>query len=189
MMGWLLRTLVLFAAMAFASPLIAEDAAPAAVPPAAAAAAPDPARVAAARDLLEVTGVTKQMDGMVEAMSRGFAKGAKADTSAAGKKLSAEFNASMKKLLEYKDQMISDFADLYAETFTAEEMKAVADFYRSGAGAKFISMTPDLMRKGAEIGMKYSQKIAEEVKSVNSPAGEPPPAGEPAAEPPQPEQK
>ena len=73
----------------------------------------------------------------------------------------------MKKLLEYKDQMISDFAELYAQTFTAEEMKAVADFYRSGAGAKFISMTPELMQKGAAIGMKYSEKIAKEMQSAS----------------------
>jgi hypothetical protein len=132
--------------------------------------APDPARVAAARDLLEVTGVTKQMDGMVEAMSRGFAKGANADTSEAGKKLSAQFDSSMKKLLEYKDQMIADFANLYAQTFTAEEMKAVADFYRSGPGAKFITMTPELMKKGAEIGMKYSSKIADELKAGQTPS-------------------
>src|SRR5690606_5546325 len=123
----------------------------------------DPARVAAARDLMEVTGVTKQMDGMVDAMSRGFAKSASADASAAGKKRSSQFDASMKKLLEYKDQMISVFADLYAQTFTAAEMKAVADFYRSGAGAKFIAMTPELMQKGAAIGMKYSEKIAREM--------------------------
>lgn len=135
--------------------------------------APDPVRVAAARDLLEVTGVTKQMDGMVEAMSRGFAQGTNADNSEAGKQLSVQFDASMKKLLSYKDQMITDFANLYAETFTAEEMKAVADFYRSGAGAKFISKTPELMKKGAEIGMKYSAKIADELK-----VGQTPPAGQ-----------
>lgn len=134
---------------------------------------PDPARVAAARDLLEVTGVTKQMDGMVDAMSRGFAKGANADNSEAGKRMSDQFDSSMKKLLEYKDQMITDFANLYAETFTAEEMKAVADFYRSGAGAKFIAKTPELMKKGAEIGMKYSAKIADEMKAGETP---PPPA-------------
>lgn len=126
----------------------------------------DPARIAAARDLMEVTGVTKQMDGMVEAMSRGFAKGANADTSDVGKKLSAQFDSGMKKLLEYKDQMISDFAVLYAQTFTAEEMKTVADFYRSGAGAKFIAKTPELMQKGAAIGMKYSEKIADEMKAA-----------------------
>src|SRR6201986_2350417 len=73
---------------------------------------PDPARVAASRELLEVTGVTKQMDGMVEAMSRGFAKGANADSSEAGKKLSDQFDTSMTKLLAYKGAMISDFAEL-----------------------------------------------------------------------------
>jgi hypothetical protein len=161
MMRWVARTLALCFAISFAIPLNAEEA----VPP------PDTARVAAARDLLEVTGVTKQMDGMVDAMSQGFARGANADTSETGKKLSDQFDASMKKLLEYKDQMISDFAELYAQTFTAEEMKTVADFYRSGAGAKFISKTPELMKKGAAIGMKYSEKIADEMK-----AAEPPPA-------------
>jgi hypothetical protein len=152
-----IRILGLCVALCFASPLSAEDAAPPV----------DPARIAAARDLLEVTGVTKQMDGMVEAMSRGFAKGANAETSEVGKKLSDQFDASMKKLLEYKDQMISDFATLYAQAFTAEEMKTVADFYRSGAGAKFISVTPELMQKGAAIGMKYSVKIAKEMQSAS----------------------
>ena len=162
-MNQLLRVIVL-CLVCFGGAALAEDAPQT---------APDPARVAAARDLLEVTGVTKQMDGMVEAMSRGFARGANADGSEAGKQLSDQFDASMKKLLAYKDQMITDFANLYAETFTADEMKAVADFYRSGAGAKFIAKTPDLMKKGAEIGMKYSAKIADELK-----AGQTPPAGQ-----------
>ncbi len=153
-MGHALR-LIALCLICFSGVALADD-----VPP-----PPDPARVAAARDLLEVTGVTKQWDGMVDAMSRGFAKGANADNSEVGKKLSEQFDTSMKKLLEYKDQMITDFANLYAETFTAEEMKTVADFYRSGAGAKFISKTPELMHKGAEIGMKYSAKIADEVRA------------------------
>jgi hypothetical protein len=130
---------------------------------------PDPARVAAARDLLEVTGVKKQMDGMIQAVTRGFAKGAGDDTSEAGKKRSEQFDEGMNKLLEYQEQLITDFANLYAETFTAEEMKAVADFYRSGPGAKFIEKTPELMKKGAEIGMKYSGKIADEMKAGETP--------------------
>ena len=163
-MGRVLGIIALFF-VCFSSAVLAED-----TP---ATATPDPVRVAAARDLLEVTGVTKQMDGMVEAMSRGFAKGANADSSEAGKKLSAQFDSSMQKLLAYKDQMITDFANLYAETFTAEEMKAVADFYRSGPGAKFIAKTPELMKKGAEIGMKYSAKIADELKAGQTPPAEP----------------
>lgn len=129
----------------------------------------DPARVAAARDLLEVTGVTKQMDGMIDAMVQGFNKGAKAETSEAGKKLSGEFETMMKKFLSYKEEMLTDFAVLYAETFTAEEMKTVADLYRSGTGAKFIEMTPALMQKGAQIGMKYSERMINEMKSGAQP--------------------
>ena len=145
-------------AMMFAGLAVAEDTAPS-------AAASDPARIAAARDLLDVTGVTKQLDGMMDAMKKGFAKGANAEASDAGKKMSAEFDAGLAKFMSYKEDMIKDFAALYAETFTAEEMKTIADFYRSGTGAKFISLTPELMQKGSVIGMKYSQKVIESMKA------------------------
>ncbi len=118
---------------------------------------------------MAVTGVTKQMDGMIDAMVQGFQKGAKADTNAAGKALSGEFETMMKKFLSYKDEMLTDFAQLYAENFTAEEMKTVADFYRSGTGAKFIQMTPALMQKGAQIGMKYSERMMNDMKSNKAP--------------------
>ncbi|CAA2140348.1 DUF2059 domain-containing protein [Hyphomicrobium sp. ghe19] len=129
----------------------------------------DPARVAAARELLEVTGVKKQMAGMIDAMARGFAQGANAGGSEEGKKRSEDFDEGMKKLLDYQEQLITDCANLYAETFTAEELKAVTDFYRSGPGAKFIQKTPELMKKGAEIGLKYSAKIADEMKAGATP--------------------
>ena len=149
-----------FLAVSFAFPVLAEDVKPAS----------DPARLAAARDLMDVTSVTKQMDGMIEAMTQGFAKGAKADSSEAGKKVSEEFQAAMKKLLSYKEDMLRDFAGLYAETFTADEMKQVADFYRSGTGAKFVQMAPSLMQKGAQIGIKYSERMVKEMSSTPPPA-------------------
>ncbi|MBS0268981.1 MAG: DUF2059 domain-containing protein [Proteobacteria bacterium] len=161
-MGYALRMIAL-SMLCFSGMALAEEAPPS---------QPDPARVAAARDLLQVTGVTKQMEGMVQAMTRGFAQGANANSSEAGKKLSEQFDQSMKKLLGYQEQMITDFANLYAETFTAEEMKTVADFYRSGPGAKFVSETPELMKKGAEIGMKYSSKIADEMKAQEASPGQ-----------------
>lgn len=137
------------------APALAEDAKPPV----------DPARIAAARDLMEVTGVTKQLEGMMDAMKQGFAKSAKSENSEAGKKMSEGFDAAMTKFMGYRGEMLQDFAALYAETFTAEEMKSVADFYRSGTGAKFIAMTPELMQKGSVIGMKYSQKVIEDMKA------------------------
>ena len=157
---WLLAGLFVF----FASlvPALTEEAKPAA----------DPAALAAARDLMEVTGVAKQMEGMISAMSQGFANGAGADISEKGKQAAAEFDAAMKKFMGYKDEMLTDFAQLYAETFTAAEMKEIADFYRGGTGAKFIQSMPVLMQKGAQIGIKYSERMVTEMGGPGAaPAG------------------
>lgn len=135
------------------APLRAEEAKPPA----------DAERIAAAREMMEVTGVTKSLDGIIAAMSQGFAKGASADSSEAGKQASQEFDAAMKKFLTYKEDMLNDFAALYADTFSAAEMKEVTAFYKSGTGAKFIQSMPALMEKGSQIGIKYSQKMMQEM--------------------------
>lgn len=153
-MNGFVRAIVLSAGLLLVGAASAEDVKPPA----------DPARIAAARDLMEVTGVTKQLDGVMDAMKQGVAQGAKSENSAAGEKVSAGFDAMMEKFRAHKAGMMTDFAALYAETFTAEEMKTVADFYRSGTGAKFIALTPALMQKGAAIGMKYSEKIIKDIK-------------------------
>jgi len=125
----------------------------------------DPARIAAAKKLMEVTGVTRQMDGMVTAMGEGFRKGANdARKGTDADKLSDAFDRQMKRLMSYRDAMIDDFAVIYAQRFTAEELEAVTDFYQSPTGQKFIEAMPGLMQAGAQIGMKYSQKVLEGAK-------------------------
>jgi hypothetical protein len=95
---------------------------------------------------------------MIAAMGQGFRKGAAdaagaATAEAAGK----EFDSHMARLMTYREAMLNDFAALYAEKFTADELKSVADFYRSPTGSKFIQAMPELIQAGAQIGMKYSQ--------------------------------
>lgn len=119
----------------------------------------DPARVAAAKELMEATGVTKQMDGMVAVMGEGFRRGAKdAGGGALANKVGDEFDDHMKRLLSYREAMLEEFAIVYAERFTAEELKSVTEFYKSPIGQKFIAASPELMQAGAAIGIKYSQK-------------------------------
>lgn len=133
-------------------------------------AALDPARLAAARDLLEATGVAKQMDGMMSAMSQGFERGATQGSNAsAGKAASKEFNVFLEKFSGYRQPMLDDFAALYAERFTAEELKSIADFYRSGPGARFIAAMPELMQAGSKIGMTYAEKVIADIKKDGKP--------------------
>jgi hypothetical protein len=70
----------------------------------------------------------------------------------------------MKRLMSYRQAMLDDFAALYAEKFTLEELRQVTDFYKSPAGAKFVQAVPELIQAGAQIGIKYSRKSMETPK-------------------------
>jgi uncharacterized protein len=126
----------------------------------------DPARVAAAKELMDVTGVSKQMDGMIAAMAQGFRKGAEDNGSpAAADAATKQFEGFMAKLMSYREPMLEEFAKLYAERFTLEELNAVTTFYRSPTGQKFIQEIPNLMQTGSQIGIKYSQKALQDMKA------------------------
>jgi len=56
------------------------------------------------------------------------------------------------------DSMIAQIADIYAETFTAEEIQMLIEFYETPIGQKLIKETPELAQKGALIGMEAAQK-------------------------------
>lgn len=46
----------------------------------------------------------------------------------------------------------SDYVVLYTETFTEEELKQIARFFRSGAGAKYIASVPGIQQRTLNIG-------------------------------------
>jgi hypothetical protein len=148
---WIAPTLALVVALLL-SPVAAH---------AQAAGSADPERMAAARDLMDATGVNRQLDDMMNIMVQGFSRGA--GQSQNGQMATNAFEQMMTKFLAYKQPMLDDFAALYADRFTAAEMRDITTFYRSGAGARFITLMPELMRSGGEIGMKYAQKVQADV--------------------------
>jgi len=132
--------------------------------------APDPARVAAAQDLMDATGVSKQMDGMMTSMISSFQQGAAGDgNTQQGHAVSMAVEAFAGRFATYKEEILRDFAVLYASRFTAEEMKAVADFYRGETGSKFVQSMPEMMQQGSQIGIKYAQKMMDDLKSGATP--------------------
>lgn len=124
--------------------------------------APDPAALAAARELMEVTGTSKQLDSMIDMMSKNFAKGVENDKSKEAGQVKSAVAAIADKFKAYREEMLNDFAQLYADMFTAAELKEITNFYRSGVGAKYVSNLPNLMQKGSQIGIKYSQRVLQD---------------------------
>jgi uncharacterized protein len=137
----------------------AEDASP----PPAAAVAPDPAAVAAAAELMEAVGASKNFDKMLGMLKQHVVASAGSDTAKA-EQATKTFDKLLDKFSGYKKQMMDETAALYATRFTVAEMKTVADFYRSGTGAKFISEMPELMEQAGGIGQKYAVQMMKELR-------------------------
>ena len=60
----------------------------------------------------------------------------------------------------------AEMVKLYMETFSEKELREIAAFYKTPVGRKAVTVMPDLMRKGAEIGMMRAQEHADELEEM-----------------------
>ena len=149
-------------AAAPSAPDKAANPAPATAP---AAAAPiDPAATSAALELMDVIGASKNFDNMLAMLKTHVTTNA--GDSAAAKASTDAFDKLVDKFGTYKKQMKDETAALYATKFTAAELKAVTEFYKSGAGTKFIAQMPDLMEEAGGIGQKFAVQMMKDLKEA-----------------------
>ena len=154
------------AALVFAAPVVNAQA-PAAV---------DPKAVAAVKDLLEainysdmVKRVNAEMSAKLPGLIRAAAqKAIDADSGISAeqrKEALAELDRRMPKIVAMLDQVMTDpqvrdeimdaMPALYARHFTVEEIQEMSRFYRTSAGAKTLTMMPQMMAES----MQLSQQI------------------------------
>ncbi|HEY1249887.1 MAG TPA: DUF2059 domain-containing protein [Thermoanaerobaculia bacterium] len=63
------------------------------------------------------------------------------------------------------DAMLPELTQLYSDTYTEGEMKALALFYSSPLGQKTIAKTPELLTRTAALGAKVSQPHTAELNA------------------------
>ena len=159
-------------ATALVLPTMAQDAAapagetaPALTPAPATTTPPaDPAATSAALELMDVIGASKNFDNMLAMLKTHVTTNA--GDSAAAKASTDAFDKLVDKFGTYKKQMKDETAALYATKFTAAELKAVTEFYKSGAGTKFIAQMPDLMEEAGGIGQKFAVQMMKDLKEA-----------------------
>jgi hypothetical protein len=155
---------VLFAAIALASPILHAQ-----------TASPDPATIAAVNELLTAMKYREVMTAsfikleqeMPATMSAGVAAALEKNTrltpeqktkamEKAAKEIpavAATFGATFRdpKLM---DELLAEIVPLYARYFSAEELKQMAAFYRTPAGAKMLFLTPRISHEALQISQK-----------------------------------
>lgn len=151
------RIAALLAALAFATPALAQSK-PAPAPAATDSVVTDTARLAAARDLLAVLHVQQQMDvvqkGMLDAM-----------TATAHPAIRQVIDDWIKKYGTFA-AMQNDFVQLYARTFTRDEMRQLLAFLNTPAGRHFVDASPTLSQEGMMIGQRNAAAHRAELEAA-----------------------
>lgn len=64
------------------------------------------------------------------------------------------------------ESLKEEYIQLYAETFTEEELEGIIEFSKSPLGKKMAEKSPVLMQKSMEIGRQHAQQVMPEVQKA-----------------------
>ena len=64
------------------------------------------------------------------------------------------------------DNLKAQYADLYADAFSEDELREMAEFYRTPVGQKMALSAPALMRQGAELGERAVREHMPELQEM-----------------------
>lgn len=56
-------------------------------------------------------------------------------------------------------QLYSKMAVVYMDSFTESELDEILEFYNTSIGKKMVATTPELVKKGMEIGQQWGMEI------------------------------
>jgi uncharacterized protein len=135
-----------------------------ALPAPARAQAPNAARLAAAKEMMQVAGVAKQFDEVMPVLARQLSQSFVAVAPDKADEIREVFNQLAVKFVDRKGELIDQIAAVYAEELTLEELTAIAAFYRSPVGVKFIEVQPRVMRQAMALGQRWGAQLGREIE-------------------------
>jgi hypothetical protein len=130
-------------------------------------------------ELLTITRVQKMSENAIEQMKNMMAGVAKQtnvspEATEKGKAMQDKMFALIESEMSW-DKMRAEYAKVYAEVFTPEEVKGLIAFYKSPSGQAFLDKQPILMQKTMEMAQKrmmdLTPKIEEMIKQESQPTG------------------
>lgn len=136
-----------------------------AVPGPANAQAPDAARLTAAKDLMQAAGVAAQFDEIMPLLTRQLAQSFVAVAPDKADEIREVFAQLGTKFIDRKGELIDQIAAVYAEKLELADLTTIVGFYRSPAGAKFISVQPEIMRQSMTLGQRWGTQIGREIEA------------------------
>jgi hypothetical protein len=150
--------------LGLAAPAAAQDASTQASPPAAQP-APSEQHIKAAMELLDATNTMGNMTLLFDAMWGQEALEIKREHHDVDETVMSQIqkifhNAFLARQDEYKRLV----AVLYAEHFSEDDLNALAAFYRSDVGKRYIATVPALIKEAAPVGAAWAQSVIADIR-------------------------
>ena len=121
---------------------------------------PSPARMAAAREMMVASKVRENFDASLARMLE-----AQIVANPEMHQFEPVLRGFFAKYMRW-DDLEPDFARLYAETYSEEELRELARFYRTPLGQRLVSTSPELIARGAALSEQRVQKHLPELFSA-----------------------
>jgi len=131
---------------------------------------PSPAQIDAAMDLLKANNAAANMQAMLDVIvPLQAAQIRREHPNASDETIKQLIRIVNDAILSHTDDLIRLYAVAYARRFSAEEMQALAAFYRSDVGQKYLKELPGLMKDITPIGIAYLRGVVtQEVENAIS---------------------
>jgi uncharacterized protein len=126
---------------------------------------PPPDALAAARELL----VTMRMADQFKAILPTIMQSMKPVIVQGRPEIERDFDAIVPTLLEGMNARLNELSDLtaavYANNFSADELRDITAFYRTPTGEKFLQKLPAVTQQSMALGQRFGQAVAADLQS------------------------
>lgn len=122
----------------------------------------DMERMQAAHELLKVSNADTQFKTIIPAMFAQMRTAIPVNPPERRIKMDEILDQVEAEFIHRYKEVTEQMAQLYARRFTTEEMIALAEFYRTPLGAKFISAMPELASDAMQLGNSWGERVSNE---------------------------
>lgn len=125
---------------------------------------PSQAGLVAARELIVVTGASKNFETVVPMMVKQLEPLLLQMAPGKDKEIKEIMGLMVERFSQRKSEMMEMIAGIYASKLTELEMADLTAFFAKGAGAAFIAKQPEILTESMTAGQQWGQKIGIEIE-------------------------
>ncbi len=126
---------------------------------------PSPDAMTAARSLVTTMKLSDQYKALLPAILLGLRPALTQDRPEIEHDFDAMLSTTVDAFTPYYNAMIDNIATVYANNFSADELREIEAFYRQPVGQKLLQKSSSLAQQSSQVGQDVSRKAADDLRA------------------------